>query len=381
MDGRRIWKLFDEAMSNPEYAAPIYEDGSGKRVDPEPGPRRHRAEPPVQYARTSDGGNIAYYSIGTGAPPLVYIVPFSHVVQERQHPELRAWWAGLSANRRLVRFDRRGTGLSDRDREFTLDSAVHDIDAVARKEGLKRFALMSEGWTSAIAILYASQHQEKVSHLVLWSPVAGAQEYIEASPPLQATYAAATKDWRTFTELFAQQATGWADADQARRFAAYLREVGYTADEHLRTIKQAYDVSAKLGQLTMPVLVMHRIEAAFPPVELVRRLAADTPSARFVLFEGPAILPIFGDTQAVLRVIDQFLSERHDPRPDGLTERELEILTLLAGGGSNEDISRVLSISTRTVERHIGNIYLKIGAHNRAEATAYAFRHSVVPSI
>jgi pimeloyl-ACP methyl ester carboxylesterase len=209
---------------------------------------QHRvADPVIQYARTADDVNIAYYSIGNGAPPLVYVLPFSHVAQERQHPELRAWWAGLSANRRLVRFDRGGTGLSDRDREFTLDSAVHDIDAVARKEGLKRFALMSEGYTSAIAILYASQHQAKVSHLVLWSPVAAVQEYIEATPPLQATYAAATKDWRTFTELFAQQATGWADADQARRFAAYLREVGYTFDEHLRTIKQAYDVRAKLG--------------------------------------------------------------------------------------------------------------------------------------
>ena len=365
-------------MDNTEYAAPIYQTPKGETAAPlfEKAPL---SEPVIQYAKTNDGVNIAYYSIGSGTPPLVYILPFSHVVQERQHPELRAWCEGLAGNRRVVRLDRRGTGLSDRDREFTLDSAVHDIDAVARKEGLKRFALMGQGYTSAIAILYASQHPEKVSHLVLWSPVAGAQEYIEASPPLQAAYAAATKDWRTFTELFAQQATGWADADQARRFAAYLREVGYTSEEHLRTITQTYDVTANLGQLTMPVLVMHRREAAFPPVELVRRLAADTTSARFVLFEGSAILPIFGDSHAVLRAIDQFLSERNDPRPDGLTERELEILTLIAGGASNEEIARGLSISTRTVERHIGNTYLKIGAHNRAEATAYAFRQGIAP--
>jgi DNA-binding NarL/FixJ family response regulator len=130
----------------------------------------------------------------------------------------------------------------------------------------------------------------------------------------------------------------------------------------------------------MPVLVMHRIEAAFPPVELVRRLAADTPSARFVLFEGSAILPIFGDSQAVLETIDSFLSELTEQRPAGLTDRELEILSLVAAGASNEAIARTLSISSRTVDRHIGNIYLKIDAHNRAEATAYAFRHSVVPS-
>jgi pimeloyl-ACP methyl ester carboxylesterase/DNA-binding CsgD family transcriptional regulator len=367
-------------MSNPEHAAPVYQGVGGEPADLALRRRRRITEPVIQYARTSDGVNIAYYSIGEGSPPLVYVVPFSHLVQERQHPELHAWCEGLAANRRIVRLDRRGTGLSDRDREFTLDSAVHDIEAVARKEGLKRFALMGQGYTSAIAILYASQHPETVSHLVLWSPVAGAREYVEASPPLQAAYAAATKDWRTFTELFALQATGWEDADKARRFAAYLREVGYTSEEHLRTIAQNYDVSECLGQLTMPVLVMHRRESAFPVTEVVRKLATDTPTARFVLFEGSAILPIFGDSLLVLKTIDAFLAEPHEARPAGLTEREAEILTLLAGGASNEHISRTLSISTRTVERHIGNIYVKIGAHNRAEATAYAFRHALVPS-
>jgi ATP/maltotriose-dependent transcriptional regulator MalT len=65
-------------------------------------------------------------------------------------------------------------------------------------------------------------------------------------------------------------------------------------------------------------------------------------------------------------------------RPGGLTEREVEILALLAGGGSNQAIAGALAISARTVERHIGNIYLKIAAHNRAEATAYAFRHGII---
>jgi DNA-binding CsgD family transcriptional regulator len=230
-----------------------------------------------------------------------------------------------------------------------------------------------------MSILYASQHPENVSHLVLWSPVARAKESLEASPQLQAAYAAATKDWRTFTDLFAQQATGWADADQARWFAAFLRDVGYTSEQHSRTLPQQFDVSDCLGRLTMPMLVMHRRESAFPAIEVVRSLAADTPTARFVLSEGSAILPVFGDSHAVLEAIDAFLSEPNEPRPAGLTEREVEILSLLAGGSSNEGIARDLSISTRTVERHIGNIYLKIGAHNRAEATAYAFRNGIDP--
>ena len=58
-----------------------------------------------------------------------------------------------------------------------------------------------------------------------------------------------------------------------------------------------------------------------------------------------------------------------------LTRRDREIIAALLRGAANKEIARALSISTRTVERHIGNVYTKIGAHNRAQATAYAFRH------
>jgi DNA-binding NarL/FixJ family response regulator len=90
--------------------------------------------------------------------------------------------------------------------------------------------------------------------------------------------------------------------------------------------------------------------------------------------------PFLGDTTTGIDTINQFLSEANAPRPDGLTEREVEILNLLAGGASNERIARSLSISTRTAERHVRNIYVKIDARNRADATAYAFRHGLTPS-
>jgi DNA-binding NarL/FixJ family response regulator len=65
----------------------------------------------------------------------------------------------------------------------------------------------------------------------------------------------------------------------------------------------------------------------------------------------------------------------HDP--DGLTGREVEVLRLLAGGQTNAEIAATLSISVHTVERHVSNLYLKLHAHNRAEATAYALRHGL----
>ncbi|MFN8514132.1 MAG: helix-turn-helix transcriptional regulator [Chloroflexia bacterium] len=69
----------------------------------------------------------------------------------------------------------------------------------------------------------------------------------------------------------------------------------------------------------------------------------------------------------------------HPPRlfahPDGLSPREAEVLGMAGQGGSNQDIAQALFLSPRTVQRHIANVYLKIGAHNRAEATAYALKH------
>ena len=332
-------------------------------------------EPRIQYAKTSDGANIAYFSIGAGVP-LVYVPPGGNAGQAWQQPEVRSWSERLAVGRRVIRLDYRGIGLSDRGWKFDPGLTARDIEAVAAKEGLKRFALFGGLHTAATAIFYAHKHPDAVSHLLLWCPFSNTREYIESSPALRAALAAGEHDWQTLSELIGLQAAGWADADQAGRFAAYLR-AGADADQYLLG---DFDVRPQLSQLTAPVLVLHRREVAFPTVEVARQVALNAAGARFVLLEGSALLPFFGDTESVLIAIDEFLAANQPVRPAGLTERELEILALLASGSSNETIARALSISTRTVERHVGNIYRKIDVHNRAEATAYAFRHEIVPT-
>jgi pimeloyl-ACP methyl ester carboxylesterase/DNA-binding CsgD family transcriptional regulator len=333
-------------------------------------------DPRIRYARTSDGVNIAYYVIGDG-PPLVSLTPGSHLERQWLYPEQRAWFTRLAASARLVRLDHRGTGLSDRDTTYSLELAPLDIEAVARNEGLQRFSLLAQGSSSVSAILYASSHPEKVSRLVLWCPYTNTRSFVESSRPLQAVLAGLPKDWVTFTEFVSELMTGRGDPDQARRYASYMRDC-FTTEGFLAR-RQNFNVTQQLGLLTMPVLVLQRTATSFPTPDLAGRLAADVPGARLVLLEGSAALPFLGDSDAVLAAIDQFLSEPNELRPAGLTERELEILALLAGGASNETIAQALSISSRTVERHIGNIYLKIGAHNRAEATAYAYQQRIAP--
>jgi len=333
-------------------------------------------EPVVQYAKTSDGVNIAYFAIGEGAS-LVYLPAGGSAGQVWRVPELRSWLEALSSGRRLIRIDRRGLGLSDRGWRFSAGLTALDVEAVAKKEGLRRFAIFGQLETSATAIVYAHRHPQNVSHLVLWCPYPDMASHLASSPALQAAVAAGEKDWPTLSELVGLHAAGWEDAEQARRFAAYLRQ---GADPRSYIDVEDFDVRRELAELTMPVLVLHRRDLQFPSVELARQVAAGCPGARFVLLDGNAMLPFYGDSSSVLAAIDDFLAARLSPAPDNLTQRELEILALLAAGASNERIARELSISSRTVERHIGNIYLKIGAHNRAEATAFAFRHSLVPS-
>jgi pimeloyl-ACP methyl ester carboxylesterase/DNA-binding CsgD family transcriptional regulator len=337
------------------------------------------AEPNIRYARTADGVNIAYHTLGSG-PALVYIPAGGNAGQAWRLPELRSWIERLAARRKFIRLDYRGIGLSDRGWKFSPELIVNDIMAVADKEGVRRFALFGQLHTAAAAVVCACEHPELVSHLILWCPYANPRDYFIASPPLQATMAAGEKDSQTLFDLIGLQAAGWADADQARRFAAYLRE-GASADHYLSM--SDFDISPILARLKCRVLVMHRREVPFPTIDVARQVASNAPDAQFVVLEGSATMPFFGDADSVLAVIDAFLAEQAADavRPDGLTEREEEILCLLAGGSSNGRIATTLTISARTVERHIGNIYLKIGAHNRAEATAYAFRHALVPPV
>jgi pimeloyl-ACP methyl ester carboxylesterase/DNA-binding CsgD family transcriptional regulator len=331
-------------------------------------------DPTIKYARTRDGANIAYQTIGDGFP-LVYVPPGGSLDQAGQLPPIRSWMEGLAAGRRVVRLDYRGLGLSDRDWKFSPRLTALDVEAVVEREGLRRFAILGMLQTCATAIWFACEHPEAVSHLILWSPYAHLRDYVATSAPLRAALAAGEKDWQTLSELIGLQAAGWADAAQARSFAAYLR-AGASPDHYVDI--EDFDLTPQLGGLSMPVLVLHRREVPFPTLEVARHVALNIPSARFVLFEGAALLPFFGDTGSVLAAIDDFLAQAAEPiHPAGLTEREFEILALLAGGRSNAAIAGALTISTRTVERHIGNIYIKIGVHSRSEATAYAFRNGI----
>ncbi len=208
------------------------------------------------------------------------------------------------------------------------------------------------------------------------------------------------------TDTCAHLALGWSEGDVGRKAAEYLRE-SVTRDVAQAALAAAdtVDVTGLLPKVEMPTLVLHRREISWFPVDVARGLASQIPTAELTLLDGESTAPYLGDAEAAAKVIDGFLDAKGDSRlvfehsanpkvssieaeaeleqlrtaaSHGLTEREVQVLRFVAGGRTSKEIAAELVLSVRTIERHIENIYGKIGGRNRADATAYALTRGIV---
>jgi class 3 adenylate cyclase/pimeloyl-ACP methyl ester carboxylesterase len=268
-------------------------------------------EPVVQYARAADGVRIAYWSLGEGKPLVVMpSTPFSHVQLEWEIPECRDWYQRLMAGRRLVRYDARGFGLSDRQAvDFSLEAQVSDLQALADKLGCDPIALFAPGEMGIVAIAYADRFPDRVSHLVFWASWARRAD-VSQTPVTRTLRALVEQDWEIYTETLARVLLGWGNEALAQRFAAFYREC--TTPEVLRAFVPAvykWDATPMLSRVNAPVLVLHRREMPSVPVRVATDLAAGFPDGRLVLLEGRSPLPWIGDMGAVLRAVRSFLGD------------------------------------------------------------------------
>ena len=357
-------------------------------------------EPRIRYAISVDGVSIAFWTLGRGEP-LLYMAggPWGHV-ELWDIPQCRSWYERLAQERMLVRYDVRGTGFSERDvSDHSLDALVADVEAVVDRLGLDRFDMFGAFDAGPVAIAYAARHPERVSHLILWCSWARTSDM--RSPRIRAWLGLIDQDWELMTDTCAHLALGWPAGEVGRHAAQRLRES--VSPEAARAALEAmgtFDVTELLPRLKVPTLVLHRNDIPWLPVSIARELASRIPDARLSILEGESTAPYLGDTEAAASAIDEFLDEGKEERTeqreadarvskqeesgadrghsDGLTTREVEVLRLLAGGKTNDEISEELFLSVRTVERHVANIYAKIGARGRANATAYALTHNLI---
>ena len=176
------------------------------------------AAPRIQYARAADGASIAFWTLGRGTP-LVYLAggPWSHV-ELWEIQECRRWYERLAHERMLVRYDVRGTGLSERTvSDYSLEALLLDVEAVVDRLGLARFALFGAADAGPVAIAYAARHPEQVSRLVLWCAWARGAE--TDSPRIRAWRELLERDWELMTDTCAHLALGWSAGPIGRRAA------------------------------------------------------------------------------------------------------------------------------------------------------------------
>jgi class 3 adenylate cyclase len=267
-------------------------------------------EPRIQYAQTTDGVSIAFWTLGEGEALVHMPLIFSHIQMEWQIPECRRWYERLAEKRKLIRYDYRGFGLSERNvTDVSLDAMVLDVEAVVDRLGLKKFALLGLVHSGPEAIAYAARHPERVSHLLLWNTYARAADWLR-SPQVQAVRASMDKDWAFFAEAVAHSLLGWSAGEPARRYAALVRDS--VSQEFLQEVVvpaiNQFDVTPLLPQVTSPTLVLYRRQYLLDD-DLARGLASRIPDARLVLLEGESGAPYLGDMEAVLAAIDEFLGE------------------------------------------------------------------------
>ena len=328
---------------------------------------------PARYVRTADGFDIAYSMAGEGLP--LVIMPAVGAPMSGSWERFPAWFEPISQRYTVVQYDSRGQGLSGRGlpARLTRQDLQQDLIAVVDHLRLSRFVLYASGGFGHIALDYALAHRERLSGLVLHE------------------VAIANAAWGP---------TLWNDLPKENwsYFLESLIPAGLPADEHARRLRMAHEtttfedykaitdllmasnVATLLADVRTPVLVLHPRDTVRLPLSEPMKVAAAIPTASFVPLPGQSYWP---DSAEGIGAIDRFVAGLTNPpmvvpeAPIRLSPRETEVLRLIAAGKSNQQIADELVLSLRTVERHITNLYAKIGAHGKADATAYALKHGI----
>jgi pimeloyl-ACP methyl ester carboxylesterase/DNA-binding CsgD family transcriptional regulator len=340
----------------------------------------------VRYAE-ADGATVAWSEVGTGPALVVTGWWCSHLALNWADPLFRDYVERLADHRTVFRYDRPGTGLSGGAGmpPATLEDEYRALAGVVDAVGLERFALLAGSSGCAAAALYAARHPERVERLVLCG---GYARGADISPPAvrDTLIDAVQTHWGLGSRLLADVFLPDATAHERTAFAQFQRRCAspQQAAASLRSV-YAFDCSAELAGITVPTLVLHRRDDRAIRFELGKDLAERIPGARFVALEGADHFPWRGDRASMAEEIVAFLDGTVPDRatatvrePAALTDREREVLTLVAGGSTDAEIADRLVLSPHTVHRHVANIRTKLGVSSRAAAAAWAASHGIV---
>ena len=340
----------------------------------------------IRFCTTHDGVRIAYATSGRG-PPLVKAANWlSHLERDWNSPVWRHELDELSRDHTLVRYDVRSCGLSDRDvPELSFDTWVRDLEAVVDAAGGDTFALLGISHGAATAIAFAAAHPERVSHLILHGGYARGRLKRNPTPAqrdeVDVMMKLAEIGWGRDNPAFRQFFTVRFIPDGTREQQSWFNELqraSTSAGNAVRYMRVLWDidVSDLAPLVTCPTLVLHGSRDEVVPFDEGRLLATLIPHARFVPLDTRNHL-LLEHEPAWQRWCDAVRAFLPRTTPEGpsfseLTQRERELVELIAQGHDNARIAAVLSLSPKTVRNHITSIFAKLAVENRAQAIVRA---------
>jgi pimeloyl-ACP methyl ester carboxylesterase/DNA-binding winged helix-turn-helix (wHTH) protein len=274
------------------FAAPVEATVAPVRPStlPTPSPAA-KARQEIRYCTTGAGVRLAYATTGNG-PPLVKASNWlTNLDFEWGSPIWRHWYSELSRHHRLVRYDERGNGMSQRDVDYgSFDAWVHDLETVVEAAGLDRFPLLGISRGGSIAIAYAVKHPERVTHLVLHGAFAAGVKHAGTPEEIEAHSALASLlrlGWglnnpafcKTFTSRFIPEST-----PEHEQWFDELQRVSTSPENAAQLLERGAEIDVRplLLQIKAPTLVLHCDRDRAVPPERGRALAAGIPGARYV---------------------------------------------------------------------------------------------------
>jgi pimeloyl-ACP methyl ester carboxylesterase len=282
-------------------------------------------EQTIKFCTASDGVRLAYATMGSGPPVVRVGLWFTHLEFELTHPARARLLEQLARTRTVVRYDMRGTGLSDRNvADISFERIVDDLGSVVDAAGLERFPLLGVSQGSAVGVAYAARHPERVSHLIFVGafarglarregPGQGPEAFEALRRVIRAGWGSDDPSWR---QLFTTQFLPGASAEVMRWFNE-LERMSASADvaERTQVVTQNCDVRALAPQIRTPTLVLHCRGDRRVPFEAGMELASLIPGARFVPLDSDNHIPVPGEPawDALVAEMTAFLGDQPPP--------------------------------------------------------------------
>jgi class 3 adenylate cyclase len=265
----------------------------------------------TRYAKSGDI-HVAYQEFGTGAVDLIFCPGFiSHIENYWDHPNFARWLNRLGSFARVVMFDKRGTGLSDRTGRLPgMDERIDDVRAVMDAVGLDRAAVMGISEGGSLAALFAATHPKRCQALVLYGSFARFTSWFPTEADLNRLFGYIETRWGSGESLpmFAPSAAGdHAFQEWWGKFERLGASPGATID--LMRMNSQIEITGILPAIHVPALVIHRTDDVTVNIEGGRTLANKIPNARLLELPGTDHLPWVGaNSDEIVEAIEEFLT-------------------------------------------------------------------------